>query len=266
MNRFCSEVAAGSWSPELANTNLQEAGADHPIDILSRNLALRCIARHAPSPCPVILDVGCDNGLFLKHLIRNMPHASLIGSDIVGPTLDRIAGELAGVSLMQFDITRCPLSDETLDVVVMMNVLEHIDDDAAAVASAWRILKPDGILYIEVPSGPWLYDVYDEVFLHRRRYAMRRLKQIVTRSGFVVQYSTHIGFGVYPGFVASKLINKLRNPKDVAAKTAHVKRQIRSTRSNPIMRALCGVEGWAGRMIRYPLGIRCVIVCKKVGG
>jgi SAM-dependent methyltransferase len=63
--------------------------------------------------------------------------------------------------LLHFDLRHCPLPDGSFDGVILLNVLEHIKEDAAALRQIARILKPGGIAAIEVPAGRGLYDIYD---------------------------------------------------------------------------------------------------------
>ena len=124
---------------------------------------------------PVIMDIGCSSGAMLKLLLREFQDSSILGADYVRGPLDVLAGKFSGVPLLQFDLTACPLPDDSLDGIVLLNVLEHIEEDEAALAQIARILKPGGIVVIEVPAGPNLYDIYDRQLLHHRRYRMSAL-------------------------------------------------------------------------------------------
>jgi hypothetical protein len=70
--------------------------------------------------------------------------------------------------------------------VVLVNVLEHFEDDAAAVSHVARVLKPGGVAVIEVPAGPQLFDVYDKYLQHFRRYQLADLCRLVERAGLQV--------------------------------------------------------------------------------
>ena len=76
----------------------------------------------------------------------------------------------------------------------MLNVLEHINDDEGALREANKLLKKDGLLILEVPSGKFLFDEYDKKLLHFRRYNMKDLVEKVEKAGFKIEKKTHLGF------------------------------------------------------------------------
>lgn len=72
------------------------------------------------------------------------------------------------------------------DFVVALNVVEHIPDDAGAVAAMARALRPGGVLTLLVPAHPRLYGPLDRRYGHARRYTPERLRSIVERAGLDV--------------------------------------------------------------------------------
>ena len=138
-------VEQSGWTDDLSAMHEAEAGADHPIDLASRARALEELARHVRGPSPVVLEVGCSSGWFLRDARRAFPNALLIGSDYVRGPLTKLGKELPDLPLMQFDLTKCPLPDACVDACVALNVLEHIEDDRAAVREIHRVLSPGGV-------------------------------------------------------------------------------------------------------------------------
>jgi ubiquinone/menaquinone biosynthesis C-methylase UbiE len=112
------------------------------------------------------------------------PGAEPIGADYCYATLDGVFSALPEVPLLQFDLAKCPLPDRFVDEAVAQNVLEHIDDDEAALHLLFRILLPRGIACIEVPVGPDSYDMYDMGLGHFRRYRVADLTLRLRRIGF----------------------------------------------------------------------------------
>jgi SAM-dependent methyltransferase len=150
------EVSVSGWSDQLTTFHEEIAGGDHFIDCASRAHVLAQICQHVNGTAPAILEVGCSSGFMLRLLREHLPDALLIGSDIVHGPLDQLATHMPDVPLLEFDLVKCPLPDNSLDVVVLLNVLEHIHDDQSALHQVYRILKPGGLVVIEVAAGPHL--------------------------------------------------------------------------------------------------------------
>jgi SAM-dependent methyltransferase len=79
---------------------------------------------------------------------------------------------------------RLGLPDADFDAVVCAEVLEHLDDDAAALAELARVLRPEGLLIVTVPANPFRYDWTDRWAGHRRRYDARDLGALIAATGF----------------------------------------------------------------------------------
>jgi SAM-dependent methyltransferase len=258
------DVGESGWTDDLAIFAEEHAGSDHPIDVASREFALSALD-HLTRDDGVVLEVGCASGYLLRLIRDKLPPALVIGSDYVLGPLKEAAPSLPDVPIIQFDLTRCPLPSESVDAVIMLNVLEHIGDDLAALQQARRILRPGGLLILEVPAGPHLYDVYDKLLMHYRRYSMLRLKRLFGRAGFEVVFATHLGAIVYPAFALVKLWNRYSMPHVEAGGQQAVAGYIRYTASSGLVKLAFAVERWLGRWIRWPFGTRCVLIGKRRG-
>jgi SAM-dependent methyltransferase len=256
------DCGESGWSNSLTRMHEESAGEDHPIDRLSRGWALAAVRRHVRCDSPVLLEVGCSSGFLLRELQAQLPDATTIGSDFLKEPLDHLATVATDIPLMQFDLVRCPLPAACVDAVVLLNVLEHIDNDREAVRQVVRILKPGGIAIVEVPSGPHLYDVYDEYLKHYRRYSSASLAALMSKEGLEILQQSHLGCSVYPAFAMVKRRNQ-RNATDPAAKRRIVESRIRQTRASIVLKQLLRFETWLGRRCSFPFGIRCVAVGRK---
>ncbi len=257
------ETANSGWTDDLTAFHEEKAGATHSIDVASREYALYQLKRFASSPAPIILEAGCSSGFFLRLLVQSMPEALLIGSDYVPGPLLQLAQDLPDLPLLQFDLTRCPLPNQSLDGIVLLNVLEHIRDDSAAMAQVFRILKPGGIAVIEVPAGPHLYDSYDKLLMHERRYSFGQLKKLVLDAGFEILTHSHLGFFLFPGFWWVKRRNRKYLAEEETILREIVAKNIGSTKESRLIKAVLRMELALGRWVAYPFGIRCLLTCQR---
>ncbi len=72
-----------------------------------------------------------------------------------------------------------PFDGSQFDVVLMLDLLEHVPDDAKCLKEARRVLKPRGVVIFTVPVHPSLYSAWDRMAGHQRRYTMRTLREVV---------------------------------------------------------------------------------------
>jgi len=258
------QASVSGWTDELTAFHENIAGNSHFIDVASRHHAISQVAQYSSRTTPVILDIGCSSGFLLADLKASFPHAYIMGADVVlGPLLN-LAKTSPDIPLLHFDLTYCPLPDNSVDVAILLNVLEHIEDDVLAIQHLFRVLKPGGIAIVEVPSGPKLYDIYDELLMHYRRYKLGGLRKLFLQEGFLVLRQSHLGFFLYPGFFAVKQLRRKKRadiPNEEIATL--VSQNINQTGGNPLFQALMNLELFIGKAISYPFGIRCLITVRK---
>lgn len=254
---------SSGWTDDLTALHEDAAGPNHFIDRASRQHALEVLRKNVRQERPVILEVGCSSGFMLRLIREQFPNAAVMGSDVVQGPLDRLANSLPNVPLFHFDLVNCPLPDNSIDAVVLLNVLEHIEDDTAAVKQVYRILRPGGIAVIEVPAGPGLYDAYDKALMHYRRYRLSALRGIVKKANFEVVEQSHLGFFLYPAFWLVKQRNKRFLSQEPAAHRQVVQQNIHTTAGRRLPGFFMRVELILGRWISYPFGIRCLLSCGK---
>ncbi|MCP4305550.1 MAG: methyltransferase domain-containing protein [bacterium] len=262
---LCYEVEASGWTDALTQLHEDVGGSDHFIDVASRNYALEEVARCLGPAPSTVLEIGCSSGFLLNALLERYPEHLVVGSDYTRGTLEALGQRLPHAPLVQFDLTRCPLPDGFADVTVLLNVLEHIEDDEAAVAHLFRITRPGGAVIIEVPAGSKLFDAYDRALMHFRRYDMRALVSLLERAGFVVERRSHLGFFLYPGFYVAKRRNQSRYSASSHADEQRVVEQgIAATqRSGVAMGWVMKAEGALRSRFSYPVGIRCLVTGRK---
>lgn len=121
------------------------------------------ILRHVqPAAAGRILDLGCGRGFYAQAIATLYPQATLVGVDYSSEYL-ATAREQVGdtdASLARGDACRLPFDTGTFAAVVCSEVLEHIEEDALALAEIFRVLTPGGLLLVSVPHKryPFLWD------------------------------------------------------------------------------------------------------------
>jgi len=114
----------------------------------------REIARRGWRKCPRLLDLGCGDGNNLLWLAQFTDE--LYGSDYNMVRLTRAKARFPGATLFLADILDYPARDGVFDIIFFNHVIEHIRDDASALATAHRILAPGGLLILGTPNeGAW---------------------------------------------------------------------------------------------------------------
>jgi len=159
-----------------------------------RRSIVRFLLGRTASPGALVLDAGCGPGgnrTILPADVRALaldPSRLALGYTRRYPYRHRTLG----------DLTRLPMPPASADMVVAMDVLEHLDDDAAALQEIARVLKPGGPLLLTVPAYSWLWGLQDELSHHRRRYTRGQLVALVRRAGFEVTRATYFNTLLLP--------------------------------------------------------------------
>jgi len=154
-----------------------------------------------------LLDLGCGDGSLIAELSRRIK-ADLTGADISGPAIEIARRNVPGATFLQLDLN-APSLPGRYDVVVLSEVLEHIEDDEAVLRQA-AAAAPHVV--ISVPGGP--ADKVDRRYGHFRNYAGNLLKEKLERTGFEVIYYRRWGFPFHE--LSQALLERSADPTAVA--------------------------------------------------
>jgi ubiquinone/menaquinone biosynthesis C-methylase UbiE len=129
-------------------------------------------------------------------------------ANLVPPLQRRFEGDDGTAIYSEPLETRLPaISDKTYDSVILVNVLEHIEDDVAALNGLYRILKPGGYLLLFVPALKFLYSDLDKLVGHFRRYKKAELDERVAGAGFEIIRSQYFDtLGVAPWWLLNTVM------------------------------------------------------------
>jgi SAM-dependent methyltransferase len=98
------------------------------------------------------------------------------------------------------------VSPEGFDTIIMINVLEHIENDLDAIRTVYRSLVPGGMYIVFVPALQWLYSPFDKAVGHYRRYERTHLEEIFRIEGFIVVKAKYMDcLGILPWYLLNVL-------------------------------------------------------------
>jgi 2-polyprenyl-3-methyl-5-hydroxy-6-metoxy-1,4-benzoquinol methylase len=161
------------------------------------------LARSLPSkPQRRVLDVGAGSGFFSRWLLeRNRA----MEATSVDSGYERDWDEPVGSTTLRF---RQSISHCDADTVLMMDVLEHVEDDVGLLAEYVNKVPPDAIAFITVPAFPLLWSAHDEFLEHRRRYTVASLNDVALRAGMQVRQLHYYYAAIFPLAAAVRLVRK----------------------------------------------------------
>jgi SAM-dependent methyltransferase len=153
---------------------LGEAQDAHWYYVSKARALLRAIGDRSPNR---ILDVGAGSGFFSKILLRETAAAGAVCVDTgyTEPRLEAYRGK-------PIAFAPSARTDEA-DLVMMLDVLEHVDDDVALVKEYASAAKPGTRFVVSVPAFSWLWSTHDVFLEHRRRYTVRTIRQVLLNAG-----------------------------------------------------------------------------------
>ncbi len=170
-----------------------------------RRLVHTLLRNRLPSN-PLILDLGCGTGAMSQELQH---YGRVISLDRAEPAL-QLARTRGLKNLCIGDAEALPFKPQLFDLVVALDVLEHLDKDLSATQEIARVLKPGGIALVTVPACPLLWSDHDVALHHRRRYTFRQLHKALEKGGLRVQLLSYTMTLLFPLAVLGRLANKIK--------------------------------------------------------
>jgi SAM-dependent methyltransferase len=157
-------------------------------------------------------------------------------------------------------VEAAPLTSEHFDVVLALDVLEHLDDDVAGLSEAVRLLKPEGLLLVTVPALPSLWGTQDTVNQHRRRYTKQTLSRVFARAQLPRPYITYFNMFLFPPVAA---IRWMRRSLGCTRDSGSDFDDNRPGLVNDILAAVFALERHLIRRVPMPVGISLLATMQR---
>lgn len=162
-----------------------------------------------------ILEIGCGTG----HNLAMLSDFGRVDALELDDEARAHAQKRLGRSVMSAPLPQLAgVREHHYDLVGAFDVIEHIDDDQAAIASIATRLKPSGKFVMTVPAHQWMWSAHDVVNHHRRRYSKRRLKSLIEGSPLKLERIGYFNSLLFPLAVAERLSSRLRKKDDADLK------------------------------------------------
>ena len=232
----------------------------------------RHMAQHLPSRSPLTaIDLGGGCGGWVRYLHQQAPglFAELTLADSSPQALE-MAQQVVdpGVKREQIDLLRLPWGGGgRWDVAFLLDVLEHIPQDAAVLAQIRQSLKPGGLLFVTTPALRFFWSYNDEIVHHVRRYSRADYRQLADAAGLELLDSRYFMFLLSPLLLLSRWGGSGR--KATGKSPEQVREILRRTHQvpwapiNKVLRAIFSLETPLGLGVRFPWGSSIVGVFRR---
>ncbi len=197
-----------------------------------------------------ILDIGCGDGLFFDALARFGKvegvenDASLIGEN------NPHRADIHTLNLATFKPA------EKYDLVLLLDVLEHVDDPAAFLRLALRLLKDEGTVIVTVPAFQSIWTGHDDLNHHRQRFTRKTFASVAERAGMKALGDQNLFQWSFAAKVLLRITEKLR-------KTAPASPWVPPQPINALLYAATAMEETIGRALPLPFGSSLMVIGKR---
>ena len=200
-----------------------------------------------------ILDVGCGTGAILKQL--GNPERN-VGIDLA-PEAISFCRERGLSNVEQGDIHALPFPDASFDAVICSSVLYHqwVSDIEGAVREMGRVLRPGGLVLVNVPAFAFLHSAHDEAVMTARRFRKPEIRQLLQKQNFRIRRLTYWTTFLFPLAVVARTLGGSKMGRDFETEGASI-----------TQRALGVIMAFELRLLRrisMPFGVALLAVARK---
>jgi SAM-dependent methyltransferase len=217
--------------------------------VAKRELITSLLLEHVPPPAHLVEGgIGAGGNL----LSWQDQGYQVTGFDLMSEAVERCRQHGVG-DVHRHDLQEpWPIEAATVDVVVMLDVLEHTADPVAVLQNAARVIKPAGKIMVTVPAYPWLMGPWDRMLGHYRRYTAKMLRCQAEEAGLNVVWQSHWNSFTLPAALA------VRSAEKVLARKRSAEFPAVGPRVNALLESCArGERRWL-RTGRVPFGLSLV--------
>lgn len=191
-----------------------------------------------------VLEIGCGTGHNLK-MLSAFGHvdATELDEDSRKIASARLGREVLGASLPALSGVAVKY-----DLIALLDVLEHVEDDIGALQSLWPHLRPGGSVLVTVPAHAWLWSAHDNQHHHFRRYSFAELRSKIRAAGYSLKYASYFNSILFPIICAMRLVARVAGRDEADDKMP-------SKLANTVLTKTFGLEAKLVGRIKMPFGV-----------
>ena len=230
---------------------MAEQDQQHWWFVARRRILADLIAREvAPPRGARLLEIGCGTGHNLEMLgrfgtvdaIELDDHARQLASARLGrPVMKARLPELEGIA------------DASYDLIALLDVLEHVEEDRPALEAIAAKLKPGGRILLTVPANRWMWSAHDVAHHHFRRYDRAELARVIEAAELKVELMSFFNSLLFPLAAAARIAGK------IAGKTSSDD-AMPPKPLNSLFTGLFGLERYLVGRVPLPAGVSLVAI------
>jgi SAM-dependent methyltransferase len=220
-----------------------------------RQLFARLISQNDIPRDAVVVDIGTGTGANLR-LLREMGFSNVTGIE-PNPEAAHWCAEKGLGPVQQGDIRSLPLADRSVDLVLATDVIEHVKEDADAVAEMFRVLRPGGLALFTVPAFQSLWGLQDDMSHHQRRYRMNSFQSLVKGAGFEIKQNFYFNYILFVPIFAARQVIRVLGIK------ANSENEFNNRFLNRVLEAVFGFDVYTAPKIRPPFGVSILTLVQR---
>ena len=207
------------------------------------------------APAARVLDIGTSSGTNLR-MLRDLGFTRVTGLDMSADAIAFCRAKGLG-AVEQGDVCAMPFADESFDLVLATDIIEHVVEDGRALREIARVLRPGGIALVTVPAFPLLWGLQDRVARHQRRYRMRPFRAALEAAGLTVRRAYYFNYVLFlPILLARRLI-------DMLGIRLASENEINTRRLNDVLTAIFALDVRSAPFLKPPIGVSLLALVEK---